>query len=99
MRVEAGRARTRTSVRVVVGTTVAFAAAIVVLNRRYLGVYDDIDGQLVLLGIACLFVGGFVWLSRIAALPEPRRILRAPDIVPAPMPSSSSAAGGADGGR
>jgi Flp pilus assembly protein TadB len=100
MRVEAGRARTRTSVRVVVGTTVAFAAAIVVLNRRYLEVYDDINGQLVLLGIACLFVGGFVWLSRIAAVPDPRRILRTSEMAaPGSMPSTSSSAGGADGWR
>lgn len=102
MRVEAGRARTRTSVRVVVGTTVAFAAAIVVLNRRYLGAYDDITGQLVLCGIGALFVGGFVWLTRIAALPEPRRILgeigTAPDGAE-PGSSTSTAVGPGAGGR
>ena len=97
MRVEAGRARTRTSVRVVVGTTAAFAAAIVVLNRRYLGVYDGIDGQLVLAVIACLFVGGLVWLSRIATVPEPRRILRAPDIATPSAPTNASAGRGTDG--
>jgi Flp pilus assembly protein TadB len=33
MRVESGRARTRTSVRVIVGTTLCFAVAVVLLNR------------------------------------------------------------------
>ncbi|HEY3559512.1 MAG TPA: type II secretion system F family protein, partial [Kribbella sp.] len=36
MRVEAGRARTRTSVRVVVITTLVFAVGLVLLNRGYL---------------------------------------------------------------
>lgn len=75
MRVEAGRARTRTSVRVIVGTTAAFAAAVVLLNRDYLDVYDSPTGQVVLLGIGALFVLGLVWLNRIARLAQPDRFL------------------------
>ncbi|MEV6639667.1 pilus assembly protein TadB [Amycolatopsis sp. NPDC051371] len=67
MRVEAGRARTRTSVRVIVATTVAFAAGVVVFNRAYLDVYNTAAGQAVLLVIGGLFAGGFAWLARIAA--------------------------------
>ncbi|WP_394617375.1 type II secretion system F family protein [Lentzea sp. JNUCC 0626] len=77
MRVEAGRARTRTSVRVVVGTTLAFAVAVVLLNRGYLAAYDSWEGQLVLLGIGSLFAAGFTWLTKISQAPAPARFLAA----------------------
>lgn len=75
MRVEAGRARTRTSVRVIVGTTVCFAVAVVLLNRPYLSAYDSATGQIVLLGIGVLFGLGFAWLVRVARVAEPERFL------------------------
>ncbi|MEV6445139.1 type II secretion system F family protein [Amycolatopsis sp. NPDC051716] len=67
MRVETGRARTRTSVRVVVATTIAFAVGVVMFNRAYLTAYDSALGQAVLLVIGGLFGTGFAWLVRIAA--------------------------------
>jgi Flp pilus assembly protein TadB len=79
MRVEAGRARTRTSVRVIVGTTLVFAVAVVLLNRSYLSAYDSAAGQVVLLGIGLLFAGGFAWLARISRVPEPTRFLSIAD--------------------
>jgi tight adherence protein B len=79
MRVEAGRARTRTSVRVIVGTTCTFAALVVMFNRTYLTIYDTLTGQLVLLGIGVLFATGFAWLARIAWIPEPDRLLAVED--------------------
>lgn len=75
MRVEAGRARTRTSVRVIVATTVAFAAGVVVFNRDYLDVYNTATGQLVLLLVGGLFATGFGWLARIAAGGGAARVL------------------------
>ncbi|MFS8104107.1 type II secretion system F family protein [Lentzea alba] len=75
MRVEAGRARIRTSVRVIVGTTLAFAVAVVLLNRSYMGAYDSAAGQIVLLGIGALFAAGFTWLNRIARVAQPDRFL------------------------
>lgn len=75
MRVEAGRARTRTSVRVIVGTTLGFAVLVTLLNRHYLAAFDSVTGQIVLLGIGVLFGLGFVWLARIAAVTEPDRFL------------------------
>lgn len=75
MRVEIGRARTRTSVRVIVATTLTFAAGVVVLNRAYLTVYDSPLGQVVLLVIGGLFAGGFAWLSHIATSGTTARIL------------------------
>ncbi|GAA2686013.1 Flp pilus assembly protein TadB [Actinosynnema pretiosum] len=75
LRVEAGRARTRTSVRVIVGTTGGFAVAVVLLNRDYLSAYDSATGQLVLLGVGALFAVGFAWLARIARVHRPDRFL------------------------
>ncbi len=65
MRVETGRARTRTTVRVIVATTLTFAAGVVTFNRAYLEVYDSAIGQVVLLLIGAVFVAGFAWLARI----------------------------------
>ena len=53
LRVAAGRARVRTSARVITATTVVFAAGLVVLNRTYLARLRHPTGQLVL-----LLVGG-----------------------------------------
>ncbi|SDM26630.1 Flp pilus assembly protein TadB [Lentzea albidocapillata subsp. violacea] len=75
MRVEAGRARTRTSVRVIVGTTLVFAVAVVLLNRPYLSAYDSVTGQAVLLGIGLLFAVGFAWLARITRIAQSPRLL------------------------
>lgn len=75
LRVEAGRARTRTSVRVIVGTTLVFAAGLVVVNRPYLQPYDGPGGQLVLLSVGALFGTAFAWLARIGRVTEPGRVL------------------------
>ena len=75
MRVEAGRARTRTSVRVIVITTLSFAVGLVLLNRSYLAPYDSAFGQIMLLFVGVLFAVAFAWLARIARLREPERFL------------------------
>ncbi|WP_205629712.1 type II secretion system F family protein [Jiangella muralis] len=74
LRVEANRSRTRTSIRVIVVTTVGFAAGLVLWNRDYLSAFDDALGQLVLLAIGGLFTVGFTWLSRIARIDDPARL-------------------------
>jgi Flp pilus assembly protein TadB len=75
LRIHAGRARSRTSVRIIVATTVFFAGVLVLLNRDYLSVYDPPAGQLVLLVIGALFAAGFTALARIATADEPARVL------------------------
>ncbi|UOX88401.1 type II secretion system F family protein [Amycolatopsis sp. FBCC-B4732] len=93
MRVETGRARTRTSVRVIVGTTIAFAVGVVVLNRDYLTAYDSPLGQAVLLCIGALFGSGFAWLARIVAgRTEPRALSIHQH--PEPEPVTAAAWGG-----
>ncbi|CRK57643.1 putative integral membrane protein [Alloactinosynnema sp. L-07] len=75
LRVHADRARTRTSVRVIIGTTIVFAVALVLLNRPYLSAYDTATGQLVLASVGLLFAAGVAWLAKIAATAEPSRVL------------------------
>ena len=75
LRVDAGRARTRTAVRVVTVTTLAMAAGLAMLSRGYLDPYDDALGQLVLAFVGLCFGGAFWWLSRMARVPVPERFL------------------------
>ncbi len=74
LRVEASRARLRTSVRVIVGTTLAVMAALIVLNRGYLNPYDSALGQLVLGLVAGLFATAMWWLSRLGRLEAAHRL-------------------------
>lgn len=75
LRVEAGRSRTRTSMRVVTLFTLGFAAGMVVLNRAYLEPYDTAAGQLVLLVVGACFAAALWALHRMSRLPTPARLL------------------------
>ncbi len=81
LRVEAGRARTRTSVRVIVGATGALVLGLAVLNRGYLAPYDSAVGQLVLLLVGSTFTAAFVWLSRMTRpVPAERMLAKSPEV-------------------
>ncbi|MEU6351104.1 type II secretion system F family protein [Streptomyces sp. NPDC047072] len=75
-RVEASRARTRTTMRVVVITTLTFAGALILFNPQFLTPYDSVTGQLVLLLIGVLFTVAFAWLRRMARIEEPDRFFK-----------------------
>ena len=75
LRVEAGRARTRTSVRVISITTLAMAAGLILLNRNYLGPYDSATGQLVLVVVAGCFGVALYWLAQMSRFHRPERFL------------------------
>lgn len=77
LRVEAGRARTRTSVKVIVGVTLGLAVFLAVLNHGYLAPYASPLGQLVLLLVGGLFAAAFAWLARMTRPTQPARFLRA----------------------
>lgn len=79
-RVDAARARTRTTMRVVVTTTLSFAGGLVLLNSAFLSPYDTFAGQLVLLLIGALFALAFHWLRRLALIEGPERFLIPPDV-------------------
>jgi hypothetical protein len=76
LRVEAGRARTRTSVRVVTISTTAFAVGLLVLNRGYLSPYDSALGQMVLALVGGLFATAFWWLAQSSKVDSGERFLR-----------------------
>jgi Flp pilus assembly protein TadB len=80
LRVEASRARLRTSVRVITGCTVATAAGLVLLNTSYLSSYGTPLGQVVLAGVASSWAAALVWLSRMANFAAPERFLGGPDL-------------------
>lgn len=74
-RVETGRARTRTSVRIIVGSTVGLAALVGFLNRDYLDAYATLPGQVALaVSLGC---GGlaFWWLALMGRYQSPERFL------------------------
>ena len=75
LRVEAGRARTRTSVRVIVGATGGLVLGLAILNRGYLAPYDTPVGQLVLLLVGAVFTTAFVWLARMTRPSTTERFL------------------------
>ena len=75
LRVEAGRARTRTSVKVIVGITLGLALFLAVLNHGYLAPYGSGVGQLVLLLVGGLFAAAFAWLAKMTRPAEPARFL------------------------
>jgi Flp pilus assembly protein TadB len=75
LRIDASRARTRTSVRIITGVTIAMAALLVVLNRSYLQPFDSAAGQGVLLLVLTFFGGALWWLVRMARYVEPERFL------------------------
>ncbi|MDQ3573443.1 MAG: pilus assembly protein TadB [Actinomycetota bacterium] len=75
MRVETGRARVRTSARVVTVFTLAMAGGLVVLKRDFLAPYNDVEGQLVLALVGATFAAGFWWLTRMSRMEPPERFL------------------------
>ena len=78
LRVEAGRARTRTSVKVIVGATGALVAGLALFNRGYLAPYDSSTGQLVLALVGAVFATAFVWLARMTRPAQVDRFLTKP---------------------
>lgn len=92
MRLAAGRARIRTTVRVILGSTLTLAALLVLANRPYLSAYDDAAGQLTLLLVGLLFAAGLAWLDQMSRLqPYPRLWPAQPTPQPPPAPASRDA--------
>lgn len=77
LRVETGRARTRTAARVITLFTLGLALGLVVLNRGYLAPYDSVVGQGVLAVVGACFGASFWWLASMAKAAAPERFLLA----------------------
>jgi len=77
LKVDASRARTRTSVRIIGAVTVGMAGLLVLLNRTYLKPFDSAAGQVVLLGVVSCFAAALWWLAAMARYVAPERFLMA----------------------
>jgi len=64
LRVETGRARTRSSVRIILGVTIGFSTLLVVFNPTYVKAYSTFAGQCVLVGVVGLYVAAYRWIAR-----------------------------------
>ena len=74
-RVWVGRARTRTAVKIIMGTVVGFVAALMTLNRDYLEPYSTPSGQLTLVGIFAVFAVALIMLQRGSRIVLPDRFI------------------------
>lgn len=78
-RVDIGRARTRQSVKIVIGVTVGGFVLLTVFSRAYLAPYNSVTGQLVLAVILGGFGVGLAYLGRLNAHREATRYLVRPE--------------------
>jgi len=76
LRVDAGRSRTRTSVKVITVFTTLFAAFLILFNRDYLEPYDTFVGQAVMGFVGLCFGGAFYWLAQTFKVQTEERFLR-----------------------
>jgi tight adherence protein B len=74
-RVWAGRARTRTSVRVITACVALFAMGLMVFDRSYVKPYSSAGGQLMLAVVIAVFGGSFVAMDRMSRIELPDRFL------------------------
>jgi Flp pilus assembly protein TadB len=74
-RIEASRRSIRRSVRIVLVIVLGVMGMMSTLNRQYVQPYDSVLGQMVLGLIALLFLGGLLWLRRLASPSKTDRFL------------------------
>jgi tight adherence protein B len=75
LRIWVSRARTRTSVRIISGTIACFAVGLFLFNMNYLRPFFSFEGSLVVFVIAMCFSCSLFWMSQIARVEVPGRLL------------------------
>jgi tight adherence protein B len=75
LRVEAARARTYVTTRLIVGITILIATWLLVFRREYLAPFDSAGGQVMLVVIGAVFLGAGALMRRMAEPTEPARLL------------------------
>lgn len=75
LRVEAARARTYVTTRLIIGVTIAIATWLVLVRRAYLAPFDTAAGQAMLVVIGAVFAASGVLMQRMARAEEPARLL------------------------
>ncbi|WP_343233468.1 type II secretion protein F [Streptomonospora sp. PA3] len=74
-RIAASRARLRTSVRIIVATSIALALGLLLLDPGFLAPYAGPGGQLVLGAAGAIWAAALVWLERMSRPDLGRRLL------------------------
>lgn len=74
-RVWSGRARTRTSVRVIGACVALFAVGLLLFDRAYLEPYGTAGGQVALVVIGAMFAGSLVAMDRMGRIVLPERFV------------------------
>jgi len=75
LRIWVSRARTRTSVRIISGTILFFGLGLFLFNLNYLRPFFSSEGLLVFFVIAVCFGSSLYWMSHIARVEIPGRLL------------------------
>lgn len=75
LRIWVSRARTRTSVRIISGTILLFALGLFLFNLNYLRPFFSREGSLVFFIISVCFGSSLYWMSHIARVEIPGRLL------------------------
>lgn len=75
-RIWVGRARTRSSVRIISFVVIGFVALLVIFNRDYLSVYSSLEGQIMLSCIFLVFGIALVMLDQFSRIAAPQRFIR-----------------------
>jgi Flp pilus assembly protein TadB len=74
-RIWVGRARTRSSVRIVASVVAVFILGLATFNRDYLEPYSTASGQAVLAVILGVFVAALWWMARMSRVDVPERFV------------------------
>jgi tight adherence protein B len=75
LRIATGRARTRTSTRIIITVVLSSAVGLVMFARDFLRPYDSALGQLILAVLGAGFAGCLLWMVRTGRVPDLPRIL------------------------
>ncbi|MEU4217172.1 type II secretion protein F [Actinoplanes sp. NPDC026623] len=79
LRIATGRARTRTSVRIIITVVMGSAVGLAMFASDFLSPYDSALGQLILAVLGAGFAGCLTWMMRIGRVPDMPRILTGED--------------------
>jgi Flp pilus assembly protein TadB len=80
-RIWVGRARTRSSVRIISFVVIGFVALLVIFNRDYLSVYSSLEGQVMLSCIFVVFGVALIMLDQFSRIVTPQRFIRRREII------------------
>lgn len=83
-RVWVGRARTRTSVRVIAAVVPLMVGAVMLLDRHYFDPYNSASGQVALLVVGLVFLGSFAAMERMGRIDLPERFVGRRDVTGSP---------------